>query len=160
VALTRTPEKLRLLRDLGAEAELCDVYDYPALLRIAREARPQVVVNFVTDLAAGRVEANARARREGGANVAAAAEAVSAARLVVESVAFPLEGEAGRAVRELERTAREFSGGGVVLRFGRLWGPGTAYATPAEPPTIHVERAGAEAARLVVDASSKTYTIT
>jgi hypothetical protein len=106
------------------------------------------------------VEANVRARREGGANVAAAAEAVSAARLVVESVAFPLEGEAVRAVRELERTAREFSGRGLVLRFGRLWGPGTAYATPAEPPTIHVERAGAEAARLIVDASSGTYTIT
>ena len=58
-------------------------------------------------------------RREGGANVAAA----GTARLVVESVAFPLEGDAARAVEELERTARDFPGDAVVLRFGRLWGP-------------------------------------
>jgi nucleoside-diphosphate-sugar epimerase len=157
VALTRTPEKLRLLRDLGAEPALCDVYDYPALLRIAREAQPEVVVNFLTDLAAGSVEANARIRGEGGANVAAAAEAAGAARLVVESVAFPLEDEAAQAVEELERTAREFPGEGLVLRFGRLWGPGTAYVTPAEPPTTHVERAGAEAARLALDGPPGTY---
>jgi nucleoside-diphosphate-sugar epimerase len=157
VALTRTAEKLRLLRDLGAEAALCDVYDYAALLRVARDARPEIVVNFLTDMAAGSLEANARIRREGGANVAAAAEAAGAARLVVESVAFPLEGDAARAVEELERTAREFPGEGVVLRFGRLWGPGTAHAAQAQPPTIHVERAGAEAARLAVDGAPGTY---
>jgi nucleoside-diphosphate-sugar epimerase len=159
VALTRTAEKLELLRELGAEAALCDVYDYPALLRRAREARPEVVVNFLTDLAAGSVEANARIRREGGANVAAAAETAGAARFVVESVAFPLDGDSACAVEELERTAREFPGDGLVLRFGRLWGPGTAYTSPAEPPTIHVERAGAEAAQLLVDQSPGTYTL-
>jgi nucleoside-diphosphate-sugar epimerase len=157
VALTRTAEKLELLRELGAEAALCDVYDFPALLRVAREAQPEVVVNFLTDLAAGSVAANARIRREGGANVAAAAETAGTARFVVESVAFRLDGDPARAVEELERTAREFPGDGLVLRFGRLWGPGTAYPTPAEPPTIHVERAGAEAARLLVHAASGTY---
>jgi uncharacterized protein YbjT (DUF2867 family) len=159
VALTRTSAKLGLLRDLGAEPALCDVYDYAALLRIAQDALPDVVVNLLTDLAAGSLEANARIRREGGANVAAAAQAAGAARLVVESVAFPLEREAARAVEELERTAREFPGEGLVLRFGRLWGPGTAYATPAEPPTIHVERAGAEAARLVHDGPPGVYEV-
>jgi nucleoside-diphosphate-sugar epimerase len=159
VALTRTAEKLRLLRELGADATLCDVYDYPALLRVARDARPEIVVNFLTDLAAGSVEANARIRREGGANIAAVAAAAGAARLVVESVAFGLEGDAARAVEELERTTHTFSGEGVVLRFGRLWGPGTAYPTPAEPPTIQVERAGAEAARLLADAAPGTYAV-
>jgi nucleoside-diphosphate-sugar epimerase len=159
VALTRTPENLGLLRDLGAEPAFCDVYDYPALLRIAREAQPEVVVNFLTDLAAGSPEANARIRREGGANVAAAAAAAGATRLVVESVAFPLEGEAAQAVEELERTAREFPGDGLVLRFGRLWGPGTTYTTPAAPPTIHVERAGAEAARLVLHGRPGIYEV-
>jgi hypothetical protein len=160
VALTRTPEKLGLLRELGAEAALCDVYDKTALLRIARDARPGIVVDFLTDLSAGSAKANARVRREGGANVAAAAETSGAARLVVESVVFPLEHDAAGAVDELERTAQEFPGEGVVLRFGRLWGPGTAYPRPAEPPTIHVERAGAEAARLLVDAPPGTYAVT
>jgi len=159
VALTRTRDKLQLLRDLGAEPALCDVYDYPSLLRIGRDARPEVVVNFLTDLSAGSTEANARVRREGGANVAAAARATGAGRLVVESIAFPLEGDAARAVDELEQTARDFPGEGLALRFGRLWGPATAYATPAEPPTIHVERAGAEAARLIVDAPPGLYTV-
>jgi hypothetical protein len=107
------------------------------------------VVNFLTDLSAGSREANARVRREGGANVAAAARATGADWLVVESVAFALEGEGARAVEELERTALDFPGETLVLRFGRLWGPATAYASPAEPPTIHVDRAGAEAARLL-----------
>jgi hypothetical protein len=159
VALTRTPEKAQLLRELGAEPVLCNVYDEPALLSIARRVRPQIVVNFLTDLSAGSAEANARVRREGGANVAATAAEAGAARLVVESVAFALEGDAARAVEELERTARKFTGEGLVLRFGRLWGPGTAYATPAEPPTVHAERAGAEAARLITDAPPGTYTV-
>lgn len=159
VALTRTPAKLGLLRGLGAEPALCDVYDHAALLRVARDTRPAVVVNFLTDLSAGSETANARVRREGGANIAAAAESSGAARLVVESVAFPLEGDAARAVEELEGTACEFPGDGLVLRFGRLWGPGTAYPTPAEPPTIHVERAGADAARLVVDGSPGAYVV-
>jgi len=41
-------------------------------------------------------------------------------------------------VDELERTARDFPGEGLVLRFGRLWGPATAYATPAEPEHVPV----------------------
>jgi uncharacterized protein YbjT (DUF2867 family) len=158
VALTRTPEKLELLRRLGAEPVLCDVYDEPVLLRIAERARPRIVVNFLTDLSAGSAEANNRARREGGANLLRAAEAAGATRLVVESVAFHLEGNAAGAVEEVEHTARAFPGEGLVLRFGRLWGPGTSYASPPEPPSIHVDEAGAEAARLL-DAAPGTYLV-
>jgi len=159
VALTRSPEKLDLLRELGAEAALCDVYDAEALLDLAKRARPQAVVNFVTDLAEASAAANTRARREGGANLLKAAAASGASRLVVQSVAFELEGEAGRAVEELEQSTRRFAGEGLVLRFGRLWGPGTAYDTPPQPPAIHVEKAGAEAARLITQAPPATYVV-
>jgi nucleoside-diphosphate-sugar epimerase len=40
--LTRSPEKLQLLRDLGAEAAVCDVYASDALLRLAERVRPEV----------------------------------------------------------------------------------------------------------------------
>jgi nucleoside-diphosphate-sugar epimerase len=160
VALTRSPEKLQLLRELGAEAALCDVYDALALLRVAQRARPEAVVNFVTDLAEGSAASNNRARREGGANLLDAATASGASRLVVESVAFALEGDAAQAVEELEQSARRFSGEALVLRFGRLWGPGTSYTTPPQPPTIHVEKAGAEAARLLAQAPPATYVVT
>jgi hypothetical protein len=79
--LTRTPEKLHI-RDLGAEGLVQDVYDHVTLLVVARRARPQIVVNLLTDLSADSEEANNRVRREGGANLLNAAEAANASRLV------------------------------------------------------------------------------
>jgi nucleoside-diphosphate-sugar epimerase len=157
--LTRSEEKLESLRELGVEPLLCDVYDYETLLRVTQRFRPGIVVNFLTALSDRTAEANNRVRREGGANVLDAAQAAGAGRLVVESVAFTLEGDAATAVTELERSAREFPGESVILRFGRLWGPDTFHEAPARPPTIHVDRAGARAATLLVHAASGTYDI-
>jgi nucleoside-diphosphate-sugar epimerase len=160
IALTRSPQKLQLLRELGAEAALCDVYDSDAVLGIAQRARPETVVNFVTDLAEGVAAANNRARREGGANLLNAATVSGASRLVVESVAFALEGDAAQAVEELEESTRGFAGEALILRFGRLWGPGTSYETPPRPPAIHIRKAGAEAARLLTHAQPATHIVT
>jgi nucleoside-diphosphate-sugar epimerase len=159
VALTRSEEKRELLSELGAESVVCDVYDYEALLEVAERVRPQALVNFVTDLTTWSSAANNRARREGGANLLEAARASGAGRLVVESVAFELEGDAGRAVGQLEESTRTFAGEALILRFGRLWGPGTAYAEPARAPTVHVEDAGARAAPLITGGAPGTYTI-
>jgi nucleoside-diphosphate-sugar epimerase len=73
LGLTREREKLPLLRALGAEGVVCDIYDLWELLRLTQERKPDVVVNFVTDLSAGISEANNRARREGGKNLVSAA---------------------------------------------------------------------------------------
>jgi nucleoside-diphosphate-sugar epimerase len=159
LGITRSKAKLQLLRELGAEGVVCDVYDYEALLRIAQRLRPETVVNFVTDLAAGSAVANSRARREGGTNLLNVASATGASRLVVESVGFILEGEAGQAVEQLERSAHAFSGDVLILRFGRLWGQSTNYETPPQPPTVHIDDAGEEAARLITRGSRGTYTI-
>lgn len=158
--LTRSPEKLQLLRDLGAEGAVCDVYAYDALLLLAERVNPDVVVNFVTDLALGSFEANNRARREGGPNLVGVATASGAERLITESVAFPLDGDAAAAVEELEGESRAFIGTSLILRFGRLWGPGTLHEAAREPPAIHIEKAGAEAARLIVQAAAGTYVVT
>ena len=79
------------------------MYDSDGLLRIAREARPQIVVNFLTDLSARSAGPNNRLRREGSKNLVYAAQAAEARRLVVESVAFPLERAAAAAVVEMEQ---------------------------------------------------------
>jgi nucleoside-diphosphate-sugar epimerase len=160
VGLTRSREKLESLRGLGAEPVLCDVYDYDTLLRVTRRARPRIIVNFLTDLAAGSAEANDRIRREGGANLLEAAKATTASRLVVGSVAFALEGDSGKAVEHLEQATLGFAGESVILRFGRLWGPGTFYRTPPRPPAVHIETAGARAARLLVHGHPGTYLVT
>ena len=145
VGVARSLNKVQLVSELGAEAVVCDVYDRCGLVRLTRRVRPHVVVNFVTDLAAGSAEANNRARREGGANVRDAAAAARASRLVVESVAFALRDDAAQAVDELERSTCAFPGEAVILRFGRLWGPGTMYEDLPRPPAIHVDEAGEKA---------------
>jgi hypothetical protein len=160
IGLTRTGDKLQLLRDLGAEGIVCDVYDYPALALVTRRARPQIVVNFLTDLSARSDEANKRVRREGAANLLEATKAANAARLVVESVAFPLHGDAARALEQLEDSTHLFPGEALILRFGRFWGPETSHESPPEPPTIHIEKAGVEASKLITDAPPGTYVVT
>src|SRR4030095_13166234 len=91
--------------------------------------------------------ANARIRREGTRNVIAAARAAGAVRIYAESVAWPRGGAGGAAVEEHERSV--LAAGGVVLRYGRLYGPGTYYEREAPPPPrIHVD----EAARRTVAA--------
>ena len=159
VGLTREAGKLPLLRSLGADGAVCDVYSYDELLRVAQAAQPQIVVNFLTDLSGGVGAANNRIRREGGANLVSAAEAVGSRRLVVESVAFPLESAAGTALAEMERTAVEAALEVLILRFGRLWGPGTWHREPPSAPAIHVDEGGARAARLLVSAPPGTYDI-
>jgi nucleoside-diphosphate-sugar epimerase len=89
VGLTRSEEKTHILRELGAEGAVCDVYDYEALLRVAQRLRPHAVVNFVTDLTAGSMAANNRVRREGGANLLEVASITRASRLVVEKRRIP-----------------------------------------------------------------------
>jgi nucleoside-diphosphate-sugar epimerase len=149
LGLTRARGKLPLLRALGAEGVVCDVYDFGELIRLAEERRPHVVVNFVTDLSAGSSEANNRARREGGRNLVGAAEAGGSRRLILESVAFPLERSAAEALEQMEQTALESPIDVLILRFGRLWGPATFYQEPPEPPAIHINDAGARAATLI-----------
>lgn len=144
--MTRSPEKADTLRALGAEPAVCDVYDARALRDAVVGSCAQAIVHLLTDLPddetkiAKFTEANARIRREGTDNLLAAAEAAGASRFVAESVAWQLPGEAGEAVAELEHKVLE--AGGVVLRYGQLYGPGTYHEHDLpEHPRIHVDEA-------------------
>ena len=105
--------------------------------------QPEAVVNELTDLPdepAATNEGNARIRREGTRNLLAAARAASVSRFIAQSVAWQVSGDAGAAVTELERLV--LAAGGVVLRYGRLYGPGTYYeGEKPEPPHVHVDAA-------------------
>ena len=159
LGLTRAREKLPLLQALGAEGVVCDVYDSQELIRLAQVRRPDVVVDFVTDLSGRSSEPNNRARREGGRNLVSAAEAAGSRRLILESVAFPLEHPAAEALEQLEQTALESPIEVLILRFGRLWGPSTWYEEPPEPPAVHIDDAGARAATLITSGPPGTYVI-
>jgi nucleoside-diphosphate-sugar epimerase len=138
--LTRSQPEV--VRALGAEPIVCDVYDLERLRRLVGAFAPEVVVHLLTDLPDERErlpefrERNARIRREGTRNLLAAAPG---ARFVAESVAF----DAGPAVADLERLVPEF------IRLPRLCGPGTYDPDcTGEGERMHVD----EAARLFADA--------
>jgi uncharacterized protein YbjT (DUF2867 family) len=144
--MTRSPGKVALLRDLGADPVVGDIFDAGALRAAVVAFGPDAVVHQVTDLPddeqriAEFGESNARVRREGTANLLIAARAADVSRFVAQSVAWPLEGRGGEAVAALERAV--LAADGVVIRYGRLYGPGTYYPEQLPPPPrIHVDEA-------------------
>jgi nucleoside-diphosphate-sugar epimerase len=169
VGITRTAGRADMLRALGAEPLVVDVFDAAALRAAVVAARPEVVIHQLTDLpdtadpaamAAAR-ERNSRIRIEGTRNLVDAALAAGASRLIAQSIAFAYadgpephrETDALAAgatgVRALEDAVLGTPGiTGIVLRYGRFYGPGTWTATPERGP-LHVD-AAAQAARLAV----------
>jgi len=147
---TRATAKLDLVASLGAQPACVDVYDPGALNRIACAFAPDVVVNYLTDLAGGLGPGNVRIRAEGGPIVNAAARASGAQRLVVESIAFETATDSAAAVAALESDAAACGLSPVILRFGRFWGPGTWAAQAPTPPAIFIADAGVRAAELIL----------
>jgi nucleoside-diphosphate-sugar epimerase len=155
--MTRSEDRAAEIREAGAAAVVCDVFDAAALEAAVRGAAPEVVVHELTALPA-RLDYKAkqdplaptnRVRTEGTRNLLAAARAAGARRLVAESVAFfyeprgdwvkgeeaPLNlaapGHFGGAAAALADLERQVSGAegieGVILRYGWLYGPGTFF---------------------------------
>ncbi|HEX5190082.1 MAG TPA: NAD(P)H-binding protein [Streptosporangiaceae bacterium] len=149
--MTRSPAKADVLAGAGAEPVVCDVYDAASLTAAVTGFTPDVVFHELTDLpdAAGEIssyrERNDRIRGEGTRNLLGAAAAANA-RVIAQSISWEIPSN-NAATAAFERMVLE--AGGVVIRYGQLWGPGTYYETePPEPPRIHVD----DAARLSVPA--------
>jgi nucleoside-diphosphate-sugar epimerase len=145
--LTRSASKTELLRDLGAEPILCDVFDRNALIQAVRDFKPDVVLNELTDLPDDAkqigefAEANGRIRSEGNQNLIEAARRSGSPKILAQSLAWQLpDGPDARAVAELERSV--LAERGIVLRYGQFYGPGTYHPRqPPEPPRVHIDRA-------------------
>jgi nucleoside-diphosphate-sugar epimerase len=143
--MTRSSAKVELLRGLGAEPVVCDVFDHDGLREAVVAFAPDVVLHQLTDLPDDRARipelgaANARMRREGTRNLLAAAAAAGAGRVVAQSVAWEVPGDGGAAVEEHERAVLD--AGGVVIRYGRLYGAGTYFPSELPPhPRAHRRR--------------------
>ncbi len=176
---TRRADRAAALEAAGATPVVVDVFDAARLAAAMADVRPEVVIHQLTDLPAGLDPArlsealarNAHIRIEGTRNLVAGALASGARRIVAQSIAWiyapgpephreqdPLdEGATGsRAVTvggvvALERQVLNTPPlEGIVLRYGRFYGPGTG--TEAHPGTtaVHVD-AAAHAAVLAVD---------
>jgi nucleoside-diphosphate-sugar epimerase len=145
--MTRSPGKADMLRELGAEPVVCDVFDAGALTRAVTAFDPDIVFHQLTDLPDDPADIlafsdrNNRIRAEGTRNLLAAAAAAKAGPVIAQSISWELPVESGRAATaEHERAVLQ--AGGVVIRYGQLFGPGTYYEDgPPEPPRVHVDDA-------------------
>jgi nucleoside-diphosphate-sugar epimerase len=150
--MTRSAANVDLLVELGAMPVVCDVFDLERLTSAVTGFRPEIVMHQLTDLPDDATQirefgtANARIRREGTRNLLAAAGAAGAQRFLAQSVAWELAGDGGAAVAEMERMVLDI--GGVVVRYGQFYGPGTYHGSRLPPPPrIALD----EAARRTVD---------
>ena len=158
VAGCRSPDKLDGLRAQGAEAVAFDALDPDAVREAVSGAGPQALIHQLTSIPAQinprtmdrDFELNDRLRTEGTANLVAAAGEAGCERFIAQSIAFAyapgpsgtIHAESdpvispGHAPKEFRRSAgavadleREVLGaGGVVLRYGYFYGPGSAIA--------------------------------
>ena len=179
---TRAPEKAEALKALGVQPVVVDVFDARALAEAVTRARPDVVIHQLTDLPPGLDPArmaeatvrNARIRTEGTRNLAAAAVAAGARRMIAQSIAWAyapgrephVEDDAldlasaeprATSIREIvaleDATLKTPPLEGVVLRYGQLYGPGTGFDRPYGSAPLHVD-AAALAACLSVDTTT------
>ncbi len=174
---SRFQEKAALLKDLGVEPVIVDVYDAEKLQNIIAEIKPDVLIHQLTDLPFGldadlmsdALVRNARLRTEGTKNLVDAAVSAGCKRIIAQSISFiydegntphteedpllpsthPVYGETADGVRNLERQVLESGIEGIVLRYGLLYGPKTGFDAPIAPGSVHVE-AAAKAAELAV----------
>jgi nucleoside-diphosphate-sugar epimerase len=197
-----TRSRADLVRELGAEPVVADACDTDAVRAAVEHARPEVIVNELTDLSRRLnprkygewLAGTNRLRREGTQNLADAAVAVGALKLISQSVAFaysfdpglktedePLlgaeAGDMGRAIEELERITLS-APGGIVLRYGFFYGPGTSYCRDGQQvqmirrrrvpivdggnglfPFIHVEDAAAATVAAIARGAPGVYNI-
>jgi len=143
-AMTRSGRKAAGLHALGATPVVCDVFDRERLIDEVRRFAPDVVMHQLTDLPDDPAEIPAyaarhnRIRREGTANLLAAATAAAVAKVIAQSVAWPLPGDSGAAVEDLERAVAAYPG--LVLRYGQFHGEGTYHpGGPPDAPSVDID---------------------
>lgn len=152
-AMTRSESKRDKLAETGAQPVVCDVYDADALRDAVVAFKPDAVVHQLTDLPdnaddiAAYADRNARIRNEGTQNLLAAATAADARHFLAQSIAWtPAAGAAS--LVDFEGSVLAF--GGVVVKYGQLYGPGTYYESELPTnPRIHVDDAARRTVPLV-----------
>jgi nucleoside-diphosphate-sugar epimerase len=188
VGTTRKIAVAHQLESLGVEPAVLDVFDAETLRAAVLGAQPFAVVHQLTDLPqrldpAGLKEAlgrNALLREVGTRNLVDASVAAGVRHVVAQSIAFayapgpqpftedapldldaadPVAARTARAVQVLETLVLGGPFRGVVLRYGRLYGPGTWRSTPPAADGVHVDAAAEAARRALLHGDAGAYNV-
>ena len=177
---TRTAAKADELKALGVTPAVVDVFDLEALVDAVATAAPEIVIHQLTDLPdvadpakmAAALERNTRIRDVGTRNLISASVAAGATRVIAQSIAFayapgprpygetsPIDpGATG--VTSLEQQVLDNAAFiGIVLRYGRLYGPGTWALSPPKDGPLHIDDAADAARRAVTEGPAGVYNV-
>jgi nucleoside-diphosphate-sugar epimerase len=175
---TRDENKIEILKAIGVEAIIVDVYDKKKLTELICTIKPKIVMHQLTDLPAGldpnKMEkaliSNAKLREIGTKNLVNASIKAGVKKMIAQSIAFvyepsqlphteesallnfedPIYGTTSKAVASLEKQVLNSEFIGIVLRNGLLYGEGTGFDGPVDfVPAVNVE-AAANAAFLAI----------
>jgi nucleoside-diphosphate-sugar epimerase len=178
VGTTRKAEAADKLEAWGVHPVVVDVFDAEALRAAVLAARPAAVIHQLTDLPKQlhaedlkkALTRNALLREVGTKNLVDACVAAGVSHVIAQSIAFayapgplpfteeaplhldasdPIAARTAHAVQALERLVLTGPFRGVVLRYGRFYGPGTWASVPPAGAAVHVD-AAADAARLAL----------
>lgn len=174
---TRYPEKSRDLREMGVDPVIVDVFDEGKLCDVVANAKPDIVIHQLTDLPPGldpsRMEEgrirNARVRDIGTRNLISASVACGVSRMVVQSIAFayatgptPYREDDMLGIKTLAEFEQQVINApltGIILRYGRLYGPGTGFDNPPNEAPLHVDAAADAARKAATHGVSGIYNI-
>ena len=175
--MTRRPEMAGFLKTLQVTPVIADVYDLPKLRSCFKSIRPELVIHQLTDLPFGlpseKMEAariaNARIRDAGTRNLILAGMECGVERFIAQSIAFvyrdgalphtesdPL---ASDALRDFENQVLDGDFEGIVLRYGKFYGPNTGFDAPSGPCHVHVGDAARAAVLSVSRGKQGVYNI-
>ena len=188
VGTTRKPEAARALAALGVEPVIVDVFDAGALRTAVLRARPQAVIHQLTDLPKqfdadalkSALPRNAALREVGTRNLVDACVAAGVCHVIAQSIAFayapgpkpyteesplnvgasdPAAARTALAVQVLESLVLAGPFRGVVLRYGRLYGPGTWASAPPPGAPVHVDAAADAARKALASGAAGIYNV-
>jgi nucleoside-diphosphate-sugar epimerase len=182
-------DKMRQLKAAGARPVVVDAFDDRSWVVAMEQARPEIVIHQLTALPdvidpaqmPDVLKQNSQLRITGTANLVAAALKTGVRRLIAQSIAFayadgpkphaesdPLASPEGnepsavtaKGVRALESAVLSAAAiDGIVLRYGRFYGPGTWFAAAHGRGPLHVDAAAHAALLAVMRGAPGVYNI-
>jgi nucleoside-diphosphate-sugar epimerase len=179
MGMTRSRERAEAMQALGFAAVQADAFDADSVRSAVCDFGPDVLVHQLTDLPRDlsklddkALERNASLRKLGTRHLVDAALQAGVTRIIAQSIAFdyapglkphrerhllagrlPMASPSSGGVVSLEDQVSSCPIPSVILRYGRLYGPGTGSDQPWGAAAIHVDaaaHAAALAARLNV----------